>query len=121
MKRPILLTAFSASILLGTQAFAQVTLSGSVQSFGVNGDGGSFDTSSAGATASFSTSASTDTVLAITLFAIEGNSNVLTPSVTLDPGGLNISLSQLEFAQSSDNGDLQAFVFAANVGILSSG
>jgi len=130
MKHTSLLITLSATVLSTGYLSAQTNLEGSPQFYGLNGGETGwleardmpFNDSSGGVTgASFSFTTASDSVFAVTLYGFQANSNVLTPSITLDPGGLNIGLDLLESAQSTNNGDLQAFVFAANIGSVPAG
>lgn len=122
MKRSILIPLLTAATLVGsTAAMGVVTLVNGPSVFGINGDTSSFDAKGTTASGSFTFGAASDSVFAVTLFGLETDSNVLTPSITLDPTGLNISLTPLISVQSADNGDLQGFVFAADIGTVSAG
>ncbi len=102
-------------LLSFSPAFAAVTLVTGPSIYGNTGSPDSFGSAAQTATESFSFGAASDSVFAVTLFAINGSS---TPSVTLDPAGLNIGLTLLDSNVSSDNGSLRAFVFGADLGTI---
>lgn len=90
--------------LTATQAMGDVTLVGSASTWGDNTSGDLFDVGGSSSSGGFTLGAASDSVSVLTLYGIETDSVVLTPSVTLEPTGLPITLSPLGSAQSLDNG-----------------
>lgn len=120
MKKP-LVPLLSALVLGATVSMADVSLVGGPVTFGDDASSDSFDVGGTSSTGSFTFGAADDSVFLVTLYGIETDSVILTPTVTLDPTGSPIALSPLASAQSTNNGDLQAFVFAADLGTVSAG
>jgi len=112
---PVVLIVASST----TSTFAAVTLVGTGPTvYGNTAVSDNFGTATSTTTESFSFGAANDSVFAVTLFAFKGSS---TPSVTLDPTGLNVGLTLLDSNVSTNNSDLRAFVFGANLGTIGAG
>lgn len=114
-----ILTSVFLTLALSPSVFGAVTLVGTVPTeYGDTASTDAFAANAQTATESFNFGAASDSVFAVTLFAFQGSP---TPSITLDPGGLDIGLDLLDSAVSSDNGDLRAFVFGADIGTIAAG
>jgi hypothetical protein len=69
----------------------------------------------------FSFQSASDNVFAVALFQFVKDDPAPAPTVTLDPTGMNVSLTELVTSESVNNGDLHAYLFAAEIGDVTAG